>query len=113
MVEYLDANGMPQEIATLSDLSGAQMGDTFTVTWDASAAFNALIDTGDVMVHAVATNKLQLTDAEPMTHTIKLDPGVHPPDVLEVKLMKRLSRVVTQIVAHRKGQSLLTHTRNR
>ena len=89
VVEYLDANGMPQEIATLSDsdLRGAQMGDTFTVTWaNASDAFSALVDTGNVMVRAVATNQLQLTDAAPKTFSIKLDAGVYPPDVLSLMI---------------------------
>ena len=81
VVQYQDANGW-QPIAELSDLAGAQMGETRTVTWDATEAFTALVDTGNVMVRAVATNKLQLPDANPEPFSIKLDPGIHPPEVL-------------------------------
>ena len=84
-VEYQDENGDWQQIGTLSEdeLAGTQAGATFTVTWaDASDAFSALVGTGNVMVRAVATNLLQLTDAEPTEHTIRLDPGIYPPEVL-------------------------------
>ena len=84
-VEYQDANGDWQLIDTLS-AEGAQMGDPLTVTWDATDAFTALVDTGNVMVRAVATNKLQITDATPEPFSIELHPGIYPPEVLNIKV---------------------------
>ncbi len=88
-VEYQDANGNWQPIGMLSeaDLEGAQPGSEYMVTWDVP---DAVFDTvgpdgfGQVMVRAVATNKLQITDADAMPFSIDLDAGIYPPEVLEL-----------------------------
>ncbi len=90
-VEYQDANGnwQPSPVAFSADeLAGTQVGAEFSVTFDVpDALFNALLAAGDtVMVRAVATNQLQLTDAEPMEFAIKLDAGVYPPEVLRLEV---------------------------
>ena len=89
MVQYQDADGDWQPIGMLSadELDGTQVGAEFSVMWDVpDTAFAALVGSGNVIVRAVATNKLEIDDAEPMTHTIKLDPGVYPPEVLDIKV---------------------------
>ena len=91
MVEYQDANGSWQPIGMLSadDLAGTQEGAKFTVMWDVpEAVFDAVGPDGfgQVMVRAVATNQLQLTDAEPMPFSIDLDAGVYPPEVLTLEV---------------------------
>ncbi|MXV73520.1 hypothetical protein F4Z99_04485 [Candidatus Poribacteria bacterium] len=90
-VEYQDANGnwQPSPVAFSADeLAGTQVGAEFSATFDIpDALFNALLAAGDtVMVRAVATNQLQLTDAEPMEFAIKLDAGVYPPEVLRLEV---------------------------
>ncbi|MCG9130453.1 hypothetical protein J5I95_02125 [Candidatus Poribacteria bacterium] len=62
----------------------AVMGADFEYTWNVDN-FDALISAGDtVMVRAKATNALQLPDLEPMPFSIKLDPGIYPPKVLDI-----------------------------
>ncbi|MCY3741274.1 MAG: Ig-like domain-containing protein [Candidatus Poribacteria bacterium] len=90
-VEYQDANGnwQPSPVAFSADeLAGTQVGAEFSMTFDVpDALFNALLVAGDtVMVRAVATNQLQLTDAEPMEFAIKLDAGDYPPEVLRLEV---------------------------
>ena len=75
MVEYKNANGEWQLIgeANLGNLAAP-------VRWDVTD-FDALVAAGNtVMVRAVATNALTITDPNPMTFEIKLDSGVHPVD---------------------------------
>ena len=56
------------------------VGSTLEVNWNV-ADFDALIDAGDaVMVRAVASNALQLTDPNPMVGAINLDADVCPLD---------------------------------
>ncbi|MDE0682174.1 MAG: Ig-like domain-containing protein [Candidatus Poribacteria bacterium] len=90
-IEYQDANGnwQPSPVAFSADeLAGTQVGAEFSVTFDLpDPLFNALLAAGDtVMVRAVATNQLQLTDTEPMEFAIKLDAGVYPPEVLRLEV---------------------------
>ena len=84
-VQYMDAAGTWQEIGELN-LAGAEMGSTLTIPWNV-ADFDALIGAGSsVMVRAVATNELRLTDPNPMEGTIKLDAGICPldPEVIAI-----------------------------
>ncbi len=81
MVQYMDANGAWQDIGEISEEALAEDPE-FEIGWKVTD-FDALIGAGDtVMVRAMATNALQLTDAEPMGFSIKLDAGVYPPEVL-------------------------------
>ena len=78
-VEYMDADGAWQRIGNLLDLHGIDTGSTFKVSWDVTD-FDALVAAGNaVMVRAVTTNALQLTD-ESDPYSINLDAGVHPVD---------------------------------
>ena len=84
-VQYMDAAGTWQEIGELN-LAGTEMGSTLTIPWNV-ADFDALIGAGSsVMVRAVATNELRLTDPNPMEGTIKLDAGICPldPEVIAI-----------------------------
>ena len=90
LVQYKDANGNWQDIgnANLTGLDGSNSPWKVEVEWDVTD-FDALVAAGNtVMVRAVATNALTITDPDPdtMTFEIKLDPGVHPvdPEVLAV-----------------------------
>ena len=81
-IQYLAPSGEWQTIgdAVLTSASA------FKFDWNVTD-FDALISAGDtVMLRAEATNKLQLTDAEPMAFTIKLDTGVYPPEVLRLEV---------------------------
>ena len=85
MVQYMDAAGAWQNIGEL-DLAGTEMGSTLTIPWNV-ADFDALIGAGSsVMVRAVATNELRLTDPDPTTGTINLDAGICPldPEVIAI-----------------------------
>ena len=91
MAEYQDANGNWQPIGMLSEaeLDGAQAGAEFKVMWDVPDAVFDTVDSdgfGSVMVRAVATNKLTLTDDAPMEFAIKLDAGIYPPEVLDLEV---------------------------
>ena len=60
------------------------MGTDFEYTWNVDN-FEALMDAGDsVMVRAKAINVLQLEDLNPEPISIKLDPGIYPPKVLDL-----------------------------
>ena len=85
MVQYVDAAGAWQNIGEL-DLAGTEMGSTLTIPWNV-ADFNELIGAGStVMVRAVATNALRLTDPNPTAGTINLDAGICPldPEVIAI-----------------------------
>ena len=87
MVQYMDAAGAWQDIGEL-DLDGTEMGSMLTIPWNV-ADFDALLggnEMGEVMVRAVATNALQLTDQNPTVGTIKLDAGICPldPEVIAI-----------------------------
>ncbi|MDE0397453.1 MAG: Ig-like domain-containing protein [Candidatus Poribacteria bacterium] len=85
MVQYMDAAGAWQNIGEL-DLAGTEMGSTLTIPWNV-ADFDALIGAGSsVMVRAVATNALRLTDPEPTAGSINLDAGICPldPEVIAI-----------------------------
>ena len=91
VVQYQDANGAWQDIGEINaaTLIDAQIGGTYPVTWNVPDAVNALVDSdgfGKVMVRAVATNQLQLTDETPKEFAINLDAGDYPPGVLKVKV---------------------------
>ena len=78
LVQYEDASG------TWADIGPATVMDdgTFEISWNVSD-FKALVAAGaTVNVQAIATNKLQLTDPDPMPFSIKLDAGDYPPMVL-------------------------------
>ena len=82
LVQYKDANGDWQDIgnANLTGLDGSNSPWKVEVEWDVTD-FDALVAAGNtVMVRAVATNALTITDPNPMTFEITLDPGVHPVD---------------------------------
>ena len=81
LLQYKDASG------NWIDIGAATLeGTDFNGSWNV-ADFDALIDVGDsVMVRAVATNVLKLTDAEPMEFPIKLHPGLYPPEVLRLDI---------------------------
>ncbi len=88
MVQYMDASGVWQEIDEPVGLTGYGTGDTLTIPWNV-ADFNELLggnEMGEVMVRAVATNDLQLTDQNPTVGTIKLDAGICPldPEVIAI-----------------------------
>ena len=79
MLQYMDASGNWANIG-----EATVMGADFEGTWNVTD-FDALIGAGDsVMVRAVATNKLELTDTEPMPFSIELDGGIYPPEVLNI-----------------------------
>ena len=85
VVQYTDAAGAWQNIAEL-DLAGAETGSTFEVDWNV-ADFDALVAAGNtVMVRAVASNDLQLTDPNPVEGAINLDAGICPldPEVIAI-----------------------------
>ena len=88
VVEYQDPSdpNVWHEIDTLTEdvLDGTQVGAEFPVVWDVpDAVFDALVG-GNVMVRAVATNKLQLPDDALMPFPIALDAGTYPPEVLDI-----------------------------
>ena len=88
-VEYMDATGEWQNIGEL-DLDGTETGSMLEIPWNV-ADFDALLDgkeMGEVMVRAVATNDLRLTDPDPMVGTINLDAGICPldPEVIAITL---------------------------
>ena len=77
-IQYLAPNGEWQALGDAVLTSASEFEFDWKVT-----DFDALIGAGDsVMVRAMATNKLQLTDAEPMAFSIELDGGIYPPEVL-------------------------------
>ena len=79
MVQYMDASGAWQNIGEL-DLAGTETGSTLEVGWNV-ADFDALVGAGDtVMVRAIASNALQLTDSNPVAGSINLDAGICPLD---------------------------------
>ena len=84
MVQYsMDAGVTWQNIGKL-ELDPTETSET--ISWNV-ADFDALVAAGDsVMVRAVATNALRLTDPDPAGGTIKLDPGICPldPEVVRV-----------------------------
>ena len=85
MVQYMDAAGAWQNIGEL-DLAGTEMGSTLTIPWNVTD-FDALIGAGtSVMVRAVATNALRLTDPDPTAGAINLDAGICPldPEVIAI-----------------------------
>ncbi len=85
MVQYMDAAGAWQNIGEL-DLAGSEMGSTLTIPWNVTD-FDALIGAGSsVMVRAVATNALRLTDPDPTAGAINLDAGICPldPEVIAI-----------------------------
>ncbi len=89
MVQYMDANGDWQDIGGL-DLADTQAGSTLPIKWENLTAevFDDLIMAGDtVRVRAEATNELTegLTPPDaPVEFEIKLDAGLHPPEVLAI-----------------------------
>ena len=77
MLQYMDASGNWKDIGEAT-VTGANFEGSWNVT-----DFDALIMAGNtVMVRAVATNALQLTDMEPTAFSINLDAGDYPPMVL-------------------------------
>ncbi len=79
MVQYMDASGAWQNIGEL-DLAGTETGSTLEVGWNV-ADFDALVGAGNtVMVRAVASNALHLTDPNPGVGSINLDAGICPLD---------------------------------
>ena len=90
VVQYMDANGMWQDIIddSVDLLSALESSGTVTVTWNVND-FDALVEAGDtVKVRAVATNALTIEDPNPMPFDINLDSGVHPvdPEVLALAI---------------------------
>ena len=90
-VQYMDAAGAWQTIpGSELDLVGYETGDTLTIPWDV-VDFDELLggnEMGEVMVRAVATNKLRLTDPDPTVGTINLDAGICPldPEVIAIRV---------------------------
>ena len=90
MVQYMDANGDWQDIGGLDGFTESQAGDTLPFKWENLTAevFDELIMAGEtVKVRAVATNDLTrgLTPPDaPVEFEIKLDAGLHPPEVLAI-----------------------------
>jgi len=85
------ADAQWQDITTLGadKLTDAKAGSKFEVDWKI-ADFDALTKAGDrVMVRAVATNKLTISDPTPSIGTLKLDKGVIPvePSVVALELI--------------------------
>ena len=92
-VEYSMDNGATWTMIETHDmaaLKGKMQGDTFDVAWNIDN-YEELVAAGveNLMVRAVATNALTITDTEPMKATITVDPDVCPvpPTVLGVDVM--------------------------
>ena len=78
LVQYEDATGTWTDIGE----AAVMIDGTFEISWTVSD-FDALLAAGaTVNVQAIATNKLQLTDPDPMAFSINLDAGDYPPMVL-------------------------------
>ncbi len=77
VVQYMDATGAWRNIGEL-DLAGSEVNSTLEVNWNITD-FDALVGAGDsVMVRAVASNALGLSDREPVVAKIALDAGIFP-----------------------------------
>ena len=88
LVQYQDASGTWQNIGEAS-----LMDSEFEIEWD-NVDFGALVSGGGtVMVHAVATNALGISDEEPMVFSITLDPDNYPVDPEIVSLMANFSSI--------------------
>ena len=73
VVQYQDASGVWQDIGAAS-----LVGSEFEIEWDV-VDFDALVSASDaVMVRAVATNALGISDPDPMPFSIKLDAENYP-----------------------------------
>ena len=81
-IQYLAPSGQWQALGDAVLTSASEFEFDWKVT-----DFDSLIGADDVvMLRAVATNRLELTDAEPMAFSIKLDAGVYPPEVLRLEV---------------------------
>ena len=81
MVEYMGADGAWHAIGEARMFAEGEDVSMFEVSWDV-ADFDALASAGDsVMVRAVATNALQLTNVQSEPFSIKLDTDIHPVDL--------------------------------
>ena len=81
-IQYLAPNGQWQALGDAVLTSASE----FEFNWEVTD-FGGLIGADNVvMLRAVATNMLQLTDAEPMAFSINLDAGVYPPEVLRLEV---------------------------
>ena len=73
VVQYQDASGVWQDIGAAS-----LVGSEFEIEWDV-VDFDALVSASDtVMVRAVATNKLGISDPDPVPFSINLDAENYP-----------------------------------
>ena len=111
MVQYMDASGAWQNIGGL-DLAGTQKGSTLEIGWNVSD-FGALLggnEMGQVMVRAVATNALQITDSNPMQGVINLDAGICPldPEVVGITVAPVPPTVTNPDSGGRQGTLMLT-----
>jgi PKD repeat protein len=93
MVQFKAAgDGEWQDIAMIDDiddLKDAEHGSRFDVNWSIED-FGALIEAGDgVMVRAVATNALSVSDGAPEPTALLLDPDVCPvePDIVSIGVL--------------------------
>ena len=112
MVQYMDASGMWQNIGNPLDLAGTQTGSTLEIGWNVSD-FEALLggnEMSQVMVRAVATNALQITDANPMPGIINLDAGICPldPEVVAITMAPVPPTVTNPDSGGRQGTLMLT-----
>ena len=76
-------------IDDIDDLKDAEHGSRFDVNWSIED-FGALIEAGDgVMVRAVATNALSVSDGAPEPTALLLDPDVCPvePDIVSIGVL--------------------------
>ena len=111
MVQYMDASGAWQNIGEL-DLAGTQTGSTLEIGWNVSD-FEALLggnEMSQVMVRAVATNALQITDVNPMQGVINLDAGICPldPEVVGITVAPVPPTVTNPDSGGRQGTLMLT-----
>ena len=75
VVQYQDASGVWQDIG-----AAPLMGSEFEIEWDV-VDFDALVSAGNtVMVRAIATNALGISDPDPMPFSINLDAENYPVD---------------------------------
>ena len=75
VVQYQDASGVWQDIG-----AAPLVGSEFEIEWDV-VDFDALVSAGNtVMVRAIATNALGISDPDPMPFSINLDAENYPVD---------------------------------
>ena len=110
MVQYMDAAGVWKNIDTIELAEGES--EIPPISWNVSD-FEALLggnEMGKVMVRAVATNALHITDPHPMQGVINLDAGICPldPEVVAITVAPVPPTVTNPDSGGRQGTLTLT-----